>query len=383
MADRTADSVGDEVEPTAPCDRPEPRPSGAPGGLGPCRLALAVTLLVAALPGDVLAWPGIRTPSLAEHVAGLFHRPEQVGMSKGDAPFARLRKPQGLLEADRPFASKKVEIDSTGVHYTPHTAGFPSGTPVSLALEDYLDIGLQHTYQTSWYTSLRRIRKAGAAQVRRRGTSRLEWKVPFPAPKPIRRFIGDEGSLRINGQHTATVSGKSQWTSGEVRTLAGRPSRFPALSLDQESKFLVEGSVGEAINVRIDQNTAGVGTGFGGFRDQLANQIKLDYKGDDDAVFQEIQAGNTTLALPGTRFVGYQQQSTGLFGIRAKGHLGPMAFTTIASHEKSESNRQSFRGGAQVDTLTISDYAYLRNTYFFLDLVYSDRLDDFRKVASG
>ena len=382
-ADRTEDSVGDQVQPTALCDRPGPRPPRAPGGLRECRLALALTLLVAGVPADVLGWPGIRKPSMAEHVAGLFHRPEQLGMSKGDAPFARLRKPQGLLEADKAFASKKVDIDSTGVHYTPHTAGFPSGAPVSLALEDYLDIGLRHTYQTSWRTSLRRTQKAGAAQLRRRGSSRLEWRVPFPAPKPIRRFIGDEGSLRINGQHTATISGKSQWTSGEVRTLAARSSRFPALSLDQESKFLVEGSVGEAINIRINQDTQGVGTGFGGFRDQLANQIKLDYKGDEDAVFQEIQAGNTTLALPSTRFVGFNQQSKGLFGIRAKGHMGPMAFTTIASQEKSESNRQSFRGGAQVDTLTISDYAYLRNTYFFLDHVYRDRLDDFRKVASG
>ena len=56
--------------------------------------------------------------------------------------------------------------------------------------------------------------------------------------------------------------------------------------------------------------------------------------------------------LPQTRFVTFNQQHKGLFGIRAKGHLGPMAFTTIASHEKSESNRKTFRGGAQVDTFT-------------------------------
>ena len=66
----------------------------------------------------------------------------------------------------------------------------------------------------------------------------------------------------------ATLSGRSQWTAGEVQTLAGRPSRFPTLSMDQESKFSVEGSVGEAINIRITQDTQSV-TSFSSVQDQL------------------------------------------------------------------------------------------------------------------
>jgi hypothetical protein len=107
----------------------------------------------------------------------------------------------------------------------------------------------------------------------------------------VRRIIGEEGpTLRINGERTITVAGKSEWTDGEVQTLSGRASKFPALSMEQESKFSVEGKVGELINIRITQDTENLGSAFGSnLSDQLANQIKLDYKGDEDAIFQEVK----------------------------------------------------------------------------------------------
>ena len=228
------------------------------------------------------------------------------------------------MEAHRAFESKSVLVDAPGVHYTPQLAGFPSGPPITLSLDDYLTLGFQHTLEVRW-----------RASVRQRATA------------------------------------------------AGRPSKFPSLELKQQSMLLVEGSLGKAIHIRIDQDTRDAGTGLSGLRDRFADLVKLDYKGDEDAVFQEIEAGNTTLSLPGSRFVGLSQQGKGLFGVRAKGRVGALGFTTIASHEKSQSSRQRFRGGAQVDTITVRDFDYLRNTYFFLDHVYRDRLPDFRAVASA
>ena len=289
-----------------------------------------------------------------------------------------------MLERDTPFSGKEVTVDSAGVHYQPQVAGFDAGAPVTMSVESYIKLGQDHLFQKNWSAAVRDdFRKMAAGQARS-GRNRLEWRVPIPAPPQVTRFIGDEGSLRINGSHTASLGGKSQWTAGEVQTLAGRPSKFPTLSMDQQSQFNVEGSVGEAINIRINQDTESLGSAFGqNLSEQLANQIKLDYKGDEDGIFQEIQAGNTTLALPNTRFVGFNQQHKGLFGIRASGHLGDLAFTTIASHEKSESNRQSFRGGAQVDTVEIRDYQYIRNQWFFLDETYRERLTDYSELNSG
>ncbi|MEE2657731.1 MAG: cell surface protein SprA [Candidatus Latescibacterota bacterium] len=315
----------------------------------------------------------------------LFYEPVAYPPLADEQPLLRQRtSPSPLIESRSGFARKKIVVDSAGVHYEPRASGFSRGAPVTMTLQQYLRMGHWHVYLRSWRESVRRGFKRSAMTQQRVGRSRLEWRVPFPAPKPIRALIGDEGSLRINGSHMAKLSGRSQWTAGEVQTLAGRPSRFPTLSMDQESKFSVEGSVGEAINIRITQDTESLGSAFSqSLTEQLQNQIKLDYRGDEDDIFQEIQAGNTTLSLPNTRFVGFNQQHKGLFGIRTKGHLGPMAFTMIASHEKSESNRQTFRGGAQVDTVEIRDYEYVRNQWFYLDASYRDRLDDFAELNVG
>ena len=349
-------------------------------------LCLLCQLGMLGLAGPLGAVPRLQPGPYPSTVGQLFYEPEAYAPFKAGQPLLRRRGGrQPLIEGETGFADKQVVVDSTGAHFRPRTAGFDDGLPVTLSRHSYIDLGMQHNYTYAWRGVVRRSFRTQAAQQQSRGRGgRLEWRVPIPGPRVARRLIGEEGSLRINGSHTATIGGKSQWTAGEVRTLAGSPSKFPTLNMEQESKFSVEGSVGEAINIRITQDTQSLGSSLSqNLQDQLANQIKLDYKGDEDDIFQEVQAGNTTLSLPNTRFVGFSQQHKGLFGIRAKGHLGDLQFTTIASHEKSESNRQTFRGGAQVDTTEIHDYEYVRNQWFFLDHRYRTRLSDFAELSAG
>ena len=282
--------------------------------------------------------------------------------------------------------SYQAAVDSVGMaHYGRRVSGFAEGPTVAVAIDDYLRMEYQAKHRQLWHQQIRRDFRSTASEQRQRKGSRFEWTVPFSAPKPLRRFIGEEGpSLTLNGSRTIIVSGKSEWTDGEVQTSFGRSSKFPALGIEQESDFTVEGKVGELISVRIDQNTQDFGSALSSsLGDQLSNQIKLDYDGEEDSIFQEIQAGNTTLELPNTRFVGFRQKNKGLFGIRAKGQVGPLAFTTVASHEKSKSNRQTFKGGAAIDTLRIRDYQFLRNTYFFLHEFYRTHLLDFRSLLDG
>ena len=296
-----------------------------------------------------------------------------------NAPLLRMRMPENLL-------ANQVDVDSSHVSFTRLSGGFPTGAAAAMSKDDYLRLIYSHGARDVWRREIRQKFRVASQRDRQQGTRRLEWTVPFTAPKPLRRFIGEEGpSLRMSGSLKVSISGKSEWTAGEVQTAAGGPSTFPALTMEQEQRFTVEGKVGELINVRIDQDTESAGGAVStlNLRDQIANQIKLDYKNDEDAIFQEIQAGNTTLALPRSKFVGFQQQNKGLFGIRAKGAVGPFSFTTIASHESSKSNRRTFRGGAVQDTLSLRDYQFLRNTYFFLDEFYRVNLPDYRQLVAG
>ena len=270
-------------------------------------------------------------------------------------------------------------------HYGRRVSGFAEAPTVAVDLDDYLRMEYQAKHRRLWHQQIRRDFRSTASEQRRRRGSRFEWTVPFSAPKPLRRFIGDEGPQP-----------RAQWLAHHYRFWQERVDRWRGADLVW-TQFQVP-LAGHRTGIRfhsgrqsrrVDQHThrpdtqnfgSAVGSNLG---DQLSNQIKLDYEGEEDSIFQEVQAGNTTLELPNTRFVGFRQKNKGLFGIRAKGHIGPLAFTTVASHEKSKSNRQTFKGGAAIDTLQLKDYDYIRNAYFFLHEFYRTHLRDFRSLLDG
>src|SRR5205807_2670858 len=73
-------------------------------------------------------------------------------------------------------------------------------------------------------------------------------------------------------------------------------SWFPNLHMDQQPAFSVKGSIGRLINIEINSEE--------GFGTNLKEQLKITYKGEgdelEDDIIQEIEAGNTSLALTGT-----------------------------------------------------------------------------------
>ena len=348
--------------------------TGCPSG--PFQRVWCVCALLCLLSGGAAGTaPSLRPDAFYGPLADVFEGDKRYVISR------EAGRPSMYLPLSTLWYANEVEVDSIGVKYTRQMAGRPLGPPVRLSLDAHLEAPYEREVGQLWHDKVRRDFRAKSVESRRKGNRRLYWNMPFRTrSRTLRRIIGTEGpSLSLSGSHTTTISGKSDWTSGEVRTISSRPSKFPTLGMDQESKFTVEGKVGELINIRISQDTQNVGLGL---QDALANQIKIDYKSDDeDAIIQEIQAGNTTLELPGTRFVSFRQRLKGLFGFRTKGNVGPMTFTAIASHEKSKGNRRSLQGGAVADTVTVRDYQFLRNKIFFLDEFYRANLTDFRQVS--
>ncbi|MCP4631851.1 MAG: hypothetical protein GY855_02915, partial [candidate division Zixibacteria bacterium] len=96
------------------------------------------------------------------------------------------------------------------------------------------------------------------------------------------------------------------------------------------------------------------------------NRLILRYKGDEDDVLQTIEAGNTNLSLPNTKFVGYSQRIRGLFGVKATAKVGGLSLTAIASQEKGNSERTTFEPGTGATMKTIRDYQYAYGRIFDL-----------------
>ena len=148
---------------------------------------------------------------------------------------------------------------------------------------------------------------------------------------------GDAG-LKVSGRRQIRFSGRSMWTDA-VAVSSTHQSKFPSLTMDQVSSFTVEGTVGSKVFVKVDQDSRR--------QTDLENRIQLRYKGDDDDILQSVEAGNTTLNLPNTRFVGYSQSIQGLFGLKATAQVGPVDLTMITSQEKGNSVRNRYTAGAE------------------------------------
>ncbi|RKY72856.1 MAG: cell surface protein SprA [Candidatus Latescibacterota bacterium] len=241
---------------------------------------------------------------------------------------------------------------------------------VEVDLEEYLEAQLHDLLRRGWYAHEGQVPKDNPSKRKRD----LEIELPVKFPKVMERFLGRGSRISVTGMQKISLGGRSEWTEGEVSTVAGRASKFPSLTMEQKYRFTVEGTVGERIHIRMDRDSERT--------TEWENTLKLWYDGDEDGIIQRIEAGNTSLSLPGTYFAGVSTQHKGLFGIRTQGKLGPVDFTLIASQEKGTAATRTFKGMAEKEKLRIRDYEYEENFYFFLDDRYRERWQKLRRPGN-
>lgn len=224
------------------------------------------------------------------------------------------------------------------------------------SMRNFLDYRRQYALNDSWKKDLsQQLGKGGTGD----GKGAVQIDIPWEPPKMVTKFIGEgKSNIKVTGSRSITFSGRSEWEDGLKNTGTFKQSRFPTLQMEQKSRFKVTGSIGSKITVEVDQDSQ---------RDtELANTIKLRYKGEEDEILQSIEAGNTNLALPNAQLIGYSQNVQGLFGIKATAKIGKLDLTMITSQEKGTSEKTTFNAGAKGSEQKIRDYQYLANTYFWL-----------------
>jgi len=224
--------------------------------------------------------------------------------------------------------------------------------PVSVDAEQYLSYRLEKQYRDKFedisfksYNDAKRSRRWNGLSI------------GVALPKRLDKIFGEGGgNLKVSGYRRITFSGRSQWTDGESDLI--NQSKFPSLNMEQQSKFEITGTIGSKISVKVYQD------------DQtdipLANRIQIRYKGDEDDILKSIEAGNTTLSLPNTKFVGYTSRIQGLFGIRAEAQVGNLTFTGIASQEKGSTESSSITASGEENADYTRDYQYADNRIFDL-----------------
>ena len=301
-------------------------------------------------PCAAFATPGLR-PKIGASTLEAFLRDDPQSAAYFPRRRAYATPTAQLLDAEAPYRLKVFR----------DLGGMPYGLPMIIDLGEFA----RYKFRNDAYR-LAQERLGSSVNTDGEGEGLIDVKIPFRVPKRLSAITGEgETNLTIRGRRRIELSGVSQYTLGEAQAATARTSRFPTINFEQDAQLTVEGNIGDRITVSLEQNSA---QNF-----NLTDGLRLQYKGDEDSIIETIEAGSTSLTLPGTRLIGFSGGNRGgLFGIKTRSRVGAVNFTVVTSQDKASSDRKTFTGQAEESSSEINDYRYIQNMYFFIDEFYRE-----------
>ena len=252
-----------------------------------------------------------------------------------------------------------VDPDSGTVSTVVEYGDIPAGYPARLTMRQYAREMTAATFEKQWRQKTRESINTRYTDPNARPTQGLQFALPVTYSKRVQSILGPGGpALNVSGSENIKLSGQSDWSNQQVTQLGTRKSLFPTLNMQQDLDIRLEGQLSDRVRVNLLQNSAN--------QVPLSNRIAINYRGEEDDLVQELDLGNTNLALPGTQYVSYSGKNEGLFGIKTTERWGPLDFTLLASKQEGRSERASYSGGSSKQQQTLNDFDYIRGQYFFL-----------------
>jgi hypothetical protein len=255
--------------------------------------------------------------------------------------------------------SRSVNIERATV--TPQLLhdGVPVVRPVPLSYADFMLHVTRVKTRSLWAKAIDESQKEATVEGGRAGLVRLT--MPFEMPSAVKSVFGEgKPNLLVKGSEHITFGGRSQWfPSRPSYEFSRKQSKFPQLQLQQDLTIRLTGSVGDKLDVDVDQSSQA--------QSSLANRIQIHYKGYEDEIIQKVDLGNTSLSLPGTEYVSYGGKQTGLFGINSEAQLGPLTLNMILSKQEGQTVEASTTIRSEAKTTKVYDFEYLRDRFFFID----------------
>jgi hypothetical protein len=259
-----------------------------------------------------------------------------------------LQRAQPFLKLNIPELGRWADTDPSGRYITFYEEhdGIDLKLPSTISLDWYIPRNMSERFQ-----DLSRKKFSASLQPRAAQAQRRSRTVELLGAD----IAGQRVSLRVSGN--VAIDGGLAFKDQSKSFTNFRSNRQWDIEVNQKQRFDIEGSIGDRITVLVKQDSE---NDF-----EWENDMKINYKGQEDEILQRIEAGNISLALPGTQFAtGGSGKSNGLFGLKAVSQLGPVDITTVASIERS---RKSTKSSELAQEYSVSDQYYIRGRYFFLD----------------
>ena len=192
---------------------------------------------------------------------------------------------------------------------------------------------------------------------------------------PADKVFGPGGvQLKMQGSAELLFGFKHQYIANPSLTQRARNNNI--FDFDEKIQASVQGKVGQKLNFNMSYNTEA------SFSFDQQN-LKLNYKGEEDDIIQSIEAGNVTMDLPSSLIRG----SKALFGIKTNLKFGKLKIQALISQQNSEAQTVSSKGGAQMTRFDITGDSYDENRHFFLSHFFRDNyekaMESVPYIASG
>lgn len=168
--------------------------------------------------------------------------------------------------------------------------------------------------------------------------------------------VGPDGKVKIEIKPSGYVDFLAGYQGQKINnpTLPERARKNGGFDFNMNSQLQMDASIGEKLKLPINYNT------LANFN--FENQLKLDFKGKDDDILKEFQAGNTNFASKGTLIPGAQS----LFGIKTQLQFGKLFVTTVLANQQSQRQTQTAQGGTTAQSFSVRSDEYDENRHFLM-----------------
>ncbi|MDD3322660.1 MAG: cell surface protein SprA [Paludibacter sp.] len=262
------------------------------------------------------------------------------------------------MDAPQPENVKSVvEYDAVSGNYVLRTfvGDMEIATPFLMTAQEYKNYSAKNDIQKYWKE---KDAKAAADNEDKFSISDMKFNIG-----PADKLFGP-GGVQIKTSGSAELVFGYESNTIENPALTERMRKTGNFEFDEKIQLNVTGKVGDKVNFGLNYNTE---SSF----DFDQKMVKLAYKGKEDDIIKNIEAGNVSMQLNSSLISG----STALFGVKTDLQFGKLSVSAIASQQESETQTVSSKGGAQTTDYEVNIDEYDANRHFFLSHYFRDNYE--------
>lgn len=125
-------------------------------------------------------------------------------------------------------------------------------------------------------------------------------------------------------------------------------------NFDQQIRANLSAKVGKVLTAEVNYDTQSTFS--------FQNQLKLDFKPNEDNLIQKIEVGNINMDIKNNLINGSQS----LFGIKTQFQFGPTTITGVFSQQQSQAKNIVAEGGSALTEFELRSTQYDNNRHFFI-----------------